>query len=78
MENVSAGRQLIKTIEARAQSLKSLPNRGRIVPELQHFGISCYRELLVKPWEDYLSCRRELSLYFGRIRWSQKFKRHYS
>ena len=37
-------------IKAKATSLHALPDRGRIVPELQDQGIMQYRELVVPPW----------------------------
>ena len=33
-----------------ASALTSLPYRGRIVPELQAFGITVYREISSLPW----------------------------
>ncbi len=37
-------------LETKAALLITLPNRGRIVPELLHTGISQYRELVSAPW----------------------------
>jgi len=39
-----------KKIKQKASSLYTLPERGRIVPELQDQGILLYRELIVPPW----------------------------
>jgi plasmid stabilization system protein ParE len=39
-----------KRIKQKASSLYTLPERGRIVPELQDQGILLYRELIVPPW----------------------------
>jgi toxin ParE1/3/4 len=39
-----------KKIRQKASSLYTLPERGRIVPELQDQGILLYRELIVPPW----------------------------
>jgi toxin ParE1/3/4 len=41
----------------KAALLIALPNRGRVVPELLHTGISQYRELLSAPWR--IVCRVE-------------------
>ncbi|MDW7651358.1 MAG: type II toxin-antitoxin system RelE/ParE family toxin [Bacillota bacterium] len=30
--------------------LKDMPSQGRIVPELEYFGILTYRELISPPW----------------------------
>lgn len=40
----------LKKIRQKASSLYTLPERGRIVPELQEQGILLYRELIVPPW----------------------------
>ena len=41
---------ILNKIKKKASSLHSLPERGRIVPELQDQGISHYRELIIPPW----------------------------
>ena len=42
--------EILLKLEAKAALLLTLPNRGRIVPELLHTGISQYRELICTPW----------------------------
>ena len=42
--------KILKKIKQKASSLYTLPERGRIVPELQDQGILLYRELIVPPW----------------------------
>jgi toxin ParE1/3/4 len=37
-------------IEGRIGTLTTLPERGRVVPELQWHGISNIREIFEKPW----------------------------
>ncbi|EEG78920.1 plasmid stabilization system [Dethiobacter alkaliphilus AHT 1] len=37
-------------IKEHVKDLRQLPFRGRVVPELQFFGVLIYRELIVKPW----------------------------
>jgi plasmid stabilization system protein ParE len=39
-----------KKIKQKASRLYTLPERGRIVPELQDQSILFYRELIVRPW----------------------------
>ncbi len=39
-----------KKIKQKASRLYSLPEKGRIVPELQDQGILLYRELIIPPW----------------------------
>lgn len=41
---------ILHKLETKAALLVTLPNRGRIVPELLHTGISQYRELINAPW----------------------------
>jgi plasmid stabilization system protein ParE len=43
-------RIIFEKIKESASSLSQLPERGRIVPELQGQGIFLYRELIVAPW----------------------------
>jgi len=40
----------LKKIKQKASSLYTLPERGRIVPELQDQGVLFYRELIIPPW----------------------------
>ena len=42
--------KILKKIQQVALSLYTLPERGRIVPELQDQGILQYRELVIHPW----------------------------
>ena len=42
--------KILKNIKRKASDLYTLPERGRIVPELQDQGILQYRELVITPW----------------------------
>jgi len=42
--------EILHTIQKSASALTSMPERGRIVPELKVHGISTYRELVISPW----------------------------
>jgi len=42
--------EIFHTIRSSVSALMSLPERGRIVPELKVHGISIYRELVISPW----------------------------
>ncbi|MDX2501607.1 MAG: type II toxin-antitoxin system RelE/ParE family toxin [Deltaproteobacteria bacterium] len=42
--------KILKKIKQKASSLYTLPERGRIVPELRDQGILIYRELIISPW----------------------------
>jgi toxin ParE1/3/4 len=49
-EDPVAAERVLDRLELRVTSLKDLPERGRVVPELAAFGIQTYRELVVAPW----------------------------
>jgi plasmid stabilization system protein ParE len=49
-EDPVAAVRVLDQIESRTGSLKQMPERGRVVPELAAFGIRTYRELVVTPW----------------------------
>jgi toxin ParE1/3/4 len=42
--------QIIGKIKQKASGLYTLPDRGRIIPELKEQGIHIYREIIVPPW----------------------------
>ncbi len=42
--------KVVERIEARAETLTSLPLRGRVVPELRWQGVMTFQELIEKPW----------------------------
>jgi addiction module RelE/StbE family toxin len=42
--------KILKRIKQKASELYTLPERGRIVPELQGQGILQYREIIIPPW----------------------------
>jgi len=46
---INAGKVLDR-LEHRIGTLATLPERGRVVPELQWHGISNIREIFEKPW----------------------------
>jgi toxin ParE1/3/4 len=41
---------VVERIEKRAETLVTLPMRGRIVPELRWHGVMTFQELIEKPW----------------------------
>ena len=42
--------KVFKRIKQKASSLYTIPERGRVVPELRDQGILQYRELVISPW----------------------------
>jgi toxin ParE1/3/4 len=49
-DSPSGAYEVFKKMRRKAQSLRTFPGRGRIVPELREQGITQYRELVVDPW----------------------------
>jgi len=50
IDNQTNALRTLQKIKQRASSLYTLPERGRVVAELQDQGILIYRELVVPPW----------------------------
>ena len=50
LDNHQNALTVLKNIKQSASNLYSLPEKGRIVPELQAQGILQYRELIIPPW----------------------------
>ncbi len=50
LENPGNALQILGKIKQKASDLYTLPDRGRIVPELNEQGINIYREIIVPPW----------------------------
>ena len=49
-DSVDDALAILHKLETKAALLIALPNRGRVVPELLHTGVSQYRELISAPW----------------------------
>ena len=49
-DNIANARKVFERIKEKTADLNQLPDRGRIVPELQDYGITLYREIVVSPW----------------------------
>ena len=45
-----AAKDSLEKIKAKVSNLNSLPQRGRIVPELMQQGILQFREMVIPPW----------------------------
>ncbi len=45
----SASLRALERIEEKAASLESMPNRGRLLPEVERFAVRRYRELVIPP-----------------------------
>ena len=50
IESAVNAKKIYKGIKEKASSLETSPLRGRIIPELQYYGIIDYRELVASPW----------------------------
>ena len=42
--------QILQKIKQKVSALYTMPDRGRIVPELKDQGIHTYREFIIAPW----------------------------
>jgi toxin ParE1/3/4 len=49
-DSPSRAYDIFKDIKKKASSLRSFPERGRMVPEFQDQGITLYHELIIGPW----------------------------
>ncbi|MEK7412814.1 MAG: type II toxin-antitoxin system RelE/ParE family toxin [Planctomycetota bacterium] len=49
VDPINAEKVIIQLIE-KADSLQTLPERGRVVPELRKIGVLSYLEVFHKPW----------------------------
>ncbi len=49
-DSPSRAYEVFKEIKKKAASLRSFPERGRVVSELQEQGITQYHELIAGPW----------------------------
>lgn len=49
-DSIGDALSILQKLETKAALLITFPNRGRVVPELLHTGISQYRELISAPW----------------------------
>ena len=53
--------KILNRIRQKASGLDTLPEKGRIVPELQDQGIMQFRELIIAPWRlIYRICGRKI------------------
>ncbi len=50
LESPGNALQVLGEIKQKASALYTLPDRGRIVPELNEQGINFYREIIIPPW----------------------------
>jgi len=50
LESPANALKIIGKIKQKASGLYTLPDRGRIIPELKEQGIHIYREIIVPPW----------------------------
>ena len=49
-DDVRTALRLLQELRRRAEALVTMPERGRVVPELRAQAIDMYRELIHKPW----------------------------
>jgi len=49
-DSIDEAMRILERIRKKAAGLNTLPERGRIVPELKEQGINLYREIILAPW----------------------------
>ena len=49
-DSETQARKIYSAIKQKAGNLQQMPLQGRIVPELNYYGILTYRELVYQPW----------------------------
>ena len=49
-DDITTALSVLNKLERTAAKLKTMPLRGRIVPEIGGYGIQIYRELISSPW----------------------------
>ena len=67
--------KILQKIKDKASNLYTLPERGRIVPELQEQGISQYRELIIPAMAANIQGRGTGNLRFICIRFTTEHRR---
>lgn len=50
LDSIDEALKILTKLRAGAATLTSMPQRGRLVPELHAQGVSAYHELIVSPW----------------------------
>ena len=50
LDSPAAAKNILNKIKEKALTLGSIPQRGRIVPELKEHGIFQYHEIIIQPW----------------------------
>ena len=50
LDSIDEALKILTKLRDGAAMLASMPQRGRLVPELRAQGISAYHELIVSPW----------------------------
>lgn len=50
VDDLEVAIRILKKIKKRASTLKTFPNRGRVVPELRNAGLVSCREVISNPW----------------------------
>ncbi len=50
LDSPQTAERALRRLESRATTLESTPARGRLVPELAHFQMRTWRELVIRPY----------------------------
>ncbi len=63
--SVTAAIRVYERVMDRANSLETLPQRGRIVPELRELGVTEYREVITPPYRIFYRISRRTVRILG-------------
>ncbi len=50
LDNKTQANKVYLAIKQKTENLRQMPLQGRIIPELNYYGIVTYRELITPPW----------------------------
>ena len=50
---------IVERVDAAARQIESHPGSGRIVPELERYGVMRYREVVLSPWRLFYRVDRD-------------------
>ena len=59
IESPQAATALVERVDAAARQIESHPGSGRIVPELERYGVMRYREVVLSPWRLFYRVDRD-------------------
>jgi len=62
LDSLTQAKRIFKGIKAKSLKLAEFPNIGRVVPELERYNLSSYRELIIDVWR-VIYTQKESGIY---------------